>query len=606
MLKNISEDLKVYKYFTAMYLVALFILAVLLVLSHLLTQRYLSHQLDDSHIVNFAGRLRTYSQTLSKTALLIESGRDVSENTKEFSNTLNQWEKSHQGLLTGNTFLNLPANNREDISQMFEIISRPHLEIWKAASKMLSVLQNGKPFDVKQIEPYIHTILAYERSYLLGMELIVFDYDRFSREKITNLKNLQHLILALSLLLLGAEVMVIFKPLSLRIKHTIKGLLESEETSKKLAEQVQQAIRDLEKSHNELREMTFALEKATYLVKTDRTGKIIYANDKYCHVTRYPLSELLSKPLFHNQQTGRENDIYKHLQDPIRKQEVWQGEVFDHAFDGTGFWLDAVLMPVFDQSGKVYQYMMIGNDITLRKQTEQKLMQLTKEKMAFQNHEQKIRSYAIISGQEKERKRIAAEIHDGIGQMLTSLRMKMEQLEDKQVGIDGEVGTMNNMLYQVINETKRICSDLLPSVLDDFGLLAAIRALIKSCQDAAPHIAFNLEDALEMTPLDKEVEIGVFRVLQESLHNAMKHAEATVIDIHVNGSDQYLNLMVQDNGRGFYFDHLLLSKAQTKKANGLRNMKERAELLGGELLINSQPGLGTSVQLEVTLAHEYD
>jgi len=606
MFKSHSEDRQVYRYFTVMYLIALLILAVLLALSHWLTQRYLSQQLDDSHVVNFAGRLRTYSQTLSKTALLIESGRDVENNTKEFLNTLTQWQKSHEGLLSGNAFLELPANDRNEIKQMFEIIRTPHLEIWQASNELLAKLKHQKTFDVQEIEPQIHTILAYERSYLLGMELIVFDYDRFFREKITNLKEIQHSILGLSLLILAAEALIIFNPLSKRIRRIIRGLVESEETSKRLAEQVQEANRNLEKSHSELREVNYALERATYLVKTDQHGAIIYANDKYCHVTRYSLSELLSKPLFYSQQE-EENVIYQHLSDPIRRQEVWQGEVFDHAKDGTGFWLDVVLMPIVDQAGVLYQYMMIGNDITLRKTTEQQLLALTEERLAQQEQERQIKSYAIINGQEKERKRVAAEIHDGIGQMLTSLRMKLEQLGDQQSYPAREMDVVNDMLREVINETKRICADLLPSVLDDFGLRSAMYALVKRCREAMPRVNFTVEETLGHETFEKEVEMGVYRILQEALNNAMKHAGASEIQIlvDVDKEEQELSLLVQDNGCGFSWDDLPGLHGRSN-LNGLRNMRERAELLGGRLSINSQPGLGTSVQFEVSLTHGYD
>lgn len=571
----VSEDRRVFKVFTVMYAVALTTLAVLSIVSQIGIQQALSHQMNDSHVINFAARLRTYSQTLSKLALLIESGRDVESNRKEFTNTLKQWEKSHEGLQSGSNFLNLPANDQDELRQMFTIIRTPHLQIWEAANKMSDVLARNEPFDPAAIHPYVQTILAYEKSYLLGMELIVFDYDRFSKERVRKLKQTEYLILGLVLLTLLIEAGVIFYPLSVRIQKVIKGLIASEENSSRLAMQLQDANTRMEQSHTELREITYALERATCLVKTDPDGRIIYANDKYCYITRYSMSELHGRQLF----TAQIN------------QDVWQGEIFDHAADGTGFWLDVTLIPVFDKSGNLYQYMAICNDITRRKNSEKQISLLMEEKLLRQDIEQKIRSYAMINGQEKERKRVAAEIHDGIGQMLTSLRMQLEQT--------GEHTLLNELLLRIITETKRICADLLPSVLDDFGLRPAIEELILLCRQTVRDVTFTLEESLQAVP--REVEIGVYRILQEALNNAIKHSKATEIEVHIDSNAHFLNLMVTDNGKGFYFDgQQFFSKELVKKVNGLRNMKERAELLGGALNINSQPGKGTIIQLEIS------
>ena len=601
-IENLPQEQRTFRNFTIMYAVALTLIAIITIFSQILIQRYLSAQMDDSHVINFAARLRTYSQSLSKTALLIESGRDIETNRKDFVAILKQWQKSHEGLQTGSDFLSLPGNDRDELEQMFGIIRVPYSEILDASNKMIAELYSNKPLDSVNVKPYVMKILNYEKSYLLGMELIVFDYDRFSRESVRRLKQMEYVLLVFVVFTLLMEAIFIFYPLSVRIRRIIRGLMDSDEKSKELALQVQEASQTLERSHRELREVNFALEKATYLVKTDQDGKILYANDKYCHVTKYSLSELREKPLFYNNMGGNESIIYEHIKDPVRNTEVWQGEVFDHASDGTGFWLDVTLMPIIDNKGVLYQFLVISTDITKRKNTERELWLLTEEKMRRQDVEQKIKSYSIINGQEKERKRIAAEIHDGIGQMLTSLRMKMEQIEDKHPQLNGQVAPVNELLYSIINETKRICSDLLPSVLDDFGLKSAINELLKMCRESAPNINFELEEKIQPESLPKEVEIGVFRILQEAINNAIKHANGTQVTVHVDNDAEYVNLIVQDNGKGFYFEkQKMLSKEFAHKSNGLRNMKERAELLGGLLTVTSEPGRGTIVQLEIPL-----
>ncbi|NLR78448.1 ATP-binding protein [Chitinophaga eiseniae] len=462
----VSEERSIFKIFTILYAVALTTIALLSVFSQIKIQQALSHQMNDAHVINFAARLRTYSQTLSKLALLLESGRDIEDNRKEFINTLKQWQKSHEGLQSGSNFLNLPANDQDELKQMFEIIRNPHQEIWGAASNMIIVLNQDTTFSASRIRPYVQTILAYEKSYLLGMELIVFDYDRISKERIRNLKEIEYIVLGLVLFTLMLEAGLIFYPLSTRIRKIIRGLVDAQEQARKLTEEVQLA---------------------------------------------------------------------------------------------------------------------------------------NQEKLLRQEMEQRIRSYSIINGQEKERKRIAAEIHDGIGQMLTSLRMKLEQIEDRSMQRDPEIAMVNTMMYSIINETKRICADLLPSVLEDFGLRAAIDELLRLCRQTAPGIDFRLEETLSAATLPKEVKIGVYRILQESLNNAIKHANADIIEIDIDGAANFLQLTIRDNGKGFHFDsHQLYSNEQARKVNGIRNMKERAELLEGTLQIDSQPGTGTIIQLALT------
>jgi len=598
----ISEDRKLFKYFTIRYGIALTFIAVLSILSQVRIQQHLNRSMDDSHVINFAARLRTYSQILSKSALQLQNGLEFENNGKEFVNTLRQWEKAQEGLQTGSKFLNLPTEDMEEINEMFELISHPRAEIMRAAEHIVTILDTSKPFNPALIRPYVKTIMDYEQSYLLGMDLIVFDYDRFSKERIRQLKQIDYLMLSLVLLTLLLEAAFIFYPMAIHIKKVVLGLISSEERSKTLKDELQAANDRMEKSYNELREMNFALDKATFLVKTDPQGRIIYANDKYCHLTKYTMSELRNKPVFYNNMGGKESVIYEHIRDDQKREEVWQDEIFDYASDGTGFWLDVTLIPVFDNAGSLYQYLIIGNDVTNRKNTERENRILNEEKMLREGVEQKIKSYAIINGQEKERKRIAAEIHDGIGQMLTSLRMKLEQIEDRSTTPDPEVVMVNNMLSKLITETRRICSDLMPSVLEDFGLRSAIDDLVKSVKDADRKMEVLVDANIRVSPLSRELEMSVYRILQEGLNNVVKHSQASLVEIYVDTSGDYLNMMIKDNGKGFYFNnHQLHLKDLARKMNGIRGMKERAELLNGAFNISTEPGKGTIIQLEIPL-----
>lgn len=588
------------KWLTFMYILALSIIALVTIFSQGLIQEYLSNQVKDSRLINISARLRTYSQVLSKTALLIERGSDVDTNKKEFLNTLKQLQKSHNGLISGSNFFDIPTNDRADLEQMYGIIEGPYNKIIEASDSLIQELYRESPRqDI--VSKYVNTILSYEQSYLLGMELIVFDYDRFSRNSVKNLKKIEYYLSGFILFMLVMEFVFIFYPISRKVKRNMHHLLLSEEKHKKLLEQMKTANLVLENSHRELRERDFALEKANYLVKTDATGNILYANDKYAHVSKYAASELIGKPIFYNNMGSRESLVYGHIKDKTRRREVWQGEIFDHASDGTGFWLDVTLMPVFNNTGEIYQYLVIGTDVTKRKNTERELRLLMEEKLKNQKDEQKTRSFSIIKGQEKERKRVSKEIHDGIGQMLTSMRMRLEMVVTQHPTLAQDLTDTQELLQSIISETRRICSNLLPNVLNDFGLRAAVNDLVKSMREST-NLQVDLEEDLQLEYVDREIEIGIFRIVQEVLNNVMKHSKANRLEIQIRNDRKKLYLLIEDDGQGFsYNEHELFVKEHQAKNNGLRNMKERAELLGGDLKITSTKNIGTSVQLNIFL-----
>ena len=596
-----TKELKTFKTFTRLYVLALSVIALISVLSQVLIQTHLSNQANDSHVINYAAKLRTFSQSLTKLALLIERGKDLEHDRREFNNTLKQWQALHEGLLKGSEFLNIRKNDREELQTMFDVVQEPYEEIQKASNQLLFELDNSEPFPEKSISPLVERILTFEKSYLVTMDLIVFDYDRFSRQNLFQLKKIEYWLLGSLLLLLLLEALLIFYPLSKRIREIIRGLTESETYAHSLADELKETNNSLQASNKELRETSFALERATYMVRTDADGIILYANDKYCHVTKYNMSELIGKSLFYNSFGAEESIIYQHIRNGERKKEVWQGEIFDRASDGTGFWLDVTLMPIVDTKGRVYQYLMVSNDITKRKKTEAELQRITEEQLQTKSMEQKIKSYSILAGQEKERTRVAVEIHDGIGQMLTSMRMRLEMVGNKHPDMQAEMEGVNKLLKSIIDETRRICADLLPSVLGDFGLKAATMELLKNVEEEL-HIVITLDEEIYPEFLSKEIEMGAYRILQESLNNVVKHSGTESVEVSLCNNGEKLVLSVTDYGKGFNFEeNTLYVEDMARKNNGLRIMKERAEMIGGVLKITSTKNEGTTVRLEVAL-----
>jgi signal transduction histidine kinase len=215
----------------------------------------------------------------------------------------------------------------------------------------------------------------------------------------------------------------------------------------------------------------------------------------------------------------------------------------------------------------------------------------------------------LLTVQEEERKRIALELHDQTGQPMTSLIMTLSRL--------GETPSLSEVRAQtqVLRETaahlmKRVhdlALELRPSVLDDLGLQAALRHLGSGFEDRF-HIPVDLQVlGLEDDRLASEVETALYRIVQEALTNVARHAEAEYVSVVLERRQSAVRLIIEDDGRGFDVNHVLGSRRGNGPVDGrlgLYGMRERAGLLGGTLTIESTPGVGTTIFVDVPLAKE--
>jgi len=199
-------------------------------------------------------------------------------------------------------------------------------------------------------------------------------------------------------------------------------------------------------------------------------------------------------------------------------------------------------------------------------------------------------SRAVWRIQEDERRRLARELHDGIGQMLVALK---HQLETSRVAEALETAT------QALRDTRELSRLLRPAVLDDLGLAAALSWLARTVRER-----FDVEVTLSVggleDRLDREIETVAFRIVQEALTNVAKHSGAKAAQVGVERTPRHLRLVVSDEGRGFDPGHP--SDADGDEGTvGLRGMRDRAELFGGAIRIDAAPGRGTRIEVVVPL-----
>jgi len=419
-----------------------------------------------------------------------------------------------------------------------------------------------------------------------------------------NVQLLQNFLLGITLFLLFLAFIFIFNPLGKKIKALISSLLSSKSKAAKLAREMNALITSLQKTDKDFRDINFALDSATALIKTDKEGIIIYANDRYCKTTKYAQEELISRQVFFNNQGGAESIIYDHIRDEASNKKLWQGEIYDNAKDGSSFWVDVTLIPIFSLKGELYQFLVICNDITKRKEAEKRLQIVTEERFNKELSEQKDRSNSVIQGQEQERKRMAREVHDGVGQMLTALKFHTEALvpADEKQGKNFE--SIKDLLQMVIREVRRISSALLPTVLSDFGLVAALKDMATTFNSLGHSVELVFDSDILEEHLDKTIEISLYRIAQEAVNNALKYAKAGKIQIVLNSDVEFLNLTINDDGIGFSPEEKINSNRYKSTGNGLTSMRERAELIEGNFSIVSAPASGTQIIVEVPLETE--
>ena len=217
-------------------------------------------------------------------------------------------------------------------------------------------------------------------------------------------------------------------------------------------------------------------------------------------------------------------------------------------------------------------------------------------------------SHKIVRLQEEERRRVSRELHDGINQLLVSVKYKIENFDEKFKHSPDEALTDITkaviFLAEAISEVRRISHALRPSVLDDLGLAPAITNLSRQFSERNQiDIEVRGVDEEIFERLPEDVETAMYRIVQEALHNIEKHANASNVVIDVTHTDTNVTIRIEDNGDGFDLQKAM-RKTRSTQSMGLRNMRERIELLQGSFFIHSDVGKGTFVEIKAPLTLE--
>jgi two-component system sensor histidine kinase UhpB len=207
-------------------------------------------------------------------------------------------------------------------------------------------------------------------------------------------------------------------------------------------------------------------------------------------------------------------------------------------------------------------------------------------------------SSAALTAQERERTRVARDLHDEVNQSLTGLLLRLEATREKAPPeLAAELAEIRAVANQAMQELLDLARQLRPTALDDLGLAPALAGNVRELSRQGVDAEFEAEGALGALPED--VQLVIYRVAQEALNNAGRHSEAEHVHVTVRREPGRAELTVRDDGRGFTFD-------ETGRGLGIGGMRERALLVGGEFQIESRPGIGTRVRLIVPITEVND
>lgn len=597
-----SLDKKTFDKLSRLYVIALSTIALSVIISQILVRKHLETQQSDSTVINIAGRQRMLSQKLTKEVVSLSVSSDKKDREilqKNIKETLYLWNFSHNSLQKGNDSLGLPKENSDHITREYNALNPVFNTILKASNSIVEKLEKDLLISVDELTSDIKKIINNEGEFLLIMDRIVNQYDLEANKKVVWLRKLEFLLMTFTLLILLGEFLFIFWPTAKSVKATLSELLSAEKKAKKMAFEADELSISKEKSIKELRALSHAMDETLLFARISTNGNLIHFGNKFSRL--FKLSNFKQDILFWNVLSINENEqlliedlIFQH------KKTGWQGEVKSTTKQGEVVWLEMSIIP-YNPSEDKSELLIIASEITDRKAAQLEIERLTKDSFEEKMSQQKIISSKIIENQEKEQNRIAKDVHDGIGQMLTGLKYNLESINIADIDKTAiKIEHLKELTTNIIKGVRTATFNLTPPELSDHGIVPAITKLTQELgRLTGKEIVFFNKTNFNIR-LDSLTEINIYRIVQEAINNAIKYADSSHILVSLSHSKSMLSLVIDDDGKGF-------EPSKVKKVKngdggmGMTFMKERIKYIDGRLFLNSELGKGTRVTLNIPI-----
>ena len=369
---------------------------------------------------------------------------------------------------------------------------------------------------------------------------------------------------------------------SKRATQILNERVEREEQKRAEAEKVQSHLRTI-------------LDKTpVFTAMADRSGALFYLNPAGRTLMGLQDGEALSGlTLLECQAPGARARVAEEALPGAERDGVWSGDSVLLSRDGGEIKSYLTLIAHRDEGGRLEGYCLLGRDMSEWVRTEEALR-------ATQNELWRL-SAQHLTIQESERRRIAVDLHDGLGQTLSLVKLSIEvAARSVSAGGSGKVAATLERLAPTVKsalgELRRISMNLRPSTLDDLGILATLSWYFREFEETCSNIRLEREINAVEADVPQMLKISIFRIVQEATNNALKHAKADRIKVCLRSAGGSLELSIEDNGQGFD-PRTAASSPDFSHGLGLQSMKERAELSGGDYELNSAPGQGTRIRV---------
>ena len=312
------------------------------------------------------------------------------------------------------------------------------------------------------------------------------------------------------------------------------------------------------------------------------TPTVLYVNPAFTQLTGYTSEELVGRRTSDTFGTRVDSSIASEIRQTLLTENAFHGEVINYTKDGRTLYLELDITPVRDPSGEITNFVAIRRDISRRH-------------METLNRKRLLR--LILEAQAAEQRRISRELHDHAGQLLTSMLLRLEalQLAATSPSVKRAVREISSVASSTLEELSRLARGLHPAVLDDLGLVEALRRAMEEFEGAGIS-AQLLVDGIESRLL-QNVEHEIYQIVKEALTNVRKHSKARHVVLSLEQRGAFITASIADDGVGFDYPAGTTGQAGL----GIVGMNERAALLGGSINVRSSPNDGTVVTVTVPL-----
>lgn len=594
-----EEDKITFKNLRRLYFFALLTIALTIIVSQILVQYNLNQQLSDSKIINFSGKQRMLSQKIVKEVLILHYVSDTAsaKQISHLKSVLSLWKKNQNALVNGSDSLAFPKEKSETLYKLYLEINPIFNKIAQTTDAFLSNLKQKK--QTSENQKLVQIILENEGIFLSKMNQIVTQYDLEAHEKVTEQRRIEYWIFGFTLLVLLLEFFFIFKPTNKKIERLIAKLLSSEKKALKLAYDTEILSEIKENSVKELKSLNYAMENTLLYCRIAPDGSIIHIGEKFAKLLNYTkfssnkkFSEVLT--VDEKEQSNFDRLIFE------KQRSGWQGEIKIITKEDFEIWLDLSMVPVMIKKDEL-ELLIVCFNITERKKAQREVERLNLENTTEKINQQKIISSKIVENQENEQNRIAKEIHDGIGQMLTGLKFSLESINlDDREKSEQKIEYLKKLSLDIIKGVRTATFNLMPPELSDHGIVSSLAKLTQELSKlTGKEILFYNKTDFDQR-LDSLIEINIYRLTQEAINNAIKYAESSHIIVRLSHSETLLSIIIDDNGKGFDMNSVD-KKRNSESGMGLLFMKERIQYVNGRVFINSIPGEGTRITFNIPI-----